>query len=107
MQIQNRRIKLLTAVLVLGAIAAWWVSGFQWQTTDAMAHTSNRALILAQQVQDPSNRKQPPAAKKPPTANGSKQKPTPKTTKETKPIKEFVPSEQIDADKAVDFPADI
>src|SRR5512139_2284634 len=74
-----------------------------------LPHISHRALFLAQaEKADVSPKKDPGPEKKDGTPGDTRTQEEPSQQKDKKPPpKDFVPSEKIDADKAVDFPADI
>jgi len=64
-------------------------------------------FVQAEKAADP-EKKEPGPEKKDSTSGDTRKQEEPSQQKDKKPQpKDFVPSEKIDADKAVDFPADI
>ena len=95
------------SILSLAIMVLQGTSEHQQVVNTLLAQSTNRAIVLTQQKQDQPTVTQPTTSKKPPVTSESEQEPSSKTKRESKPIREFVPSEQIRADKAVDFPVDI
>lgn len=82
---------------------------FGWHPGHSITGAPNLLALTAEQVQPPAPEKKQSAPEKVDTKNAQgeqEEKPSQQTDKK-KPPKDFQPTEKIDADKAVDFPADI
>lgn len=80
-----------------------------WETGFILADAPHRSGLLAQQGQSTApDRKEPTPEKQDTTTEKAGQnKEAPQQKDKKPPPRAFVPSEKIDADNAVDFPADI
>lgn len=83
--------------------------GFGWRPGYVLPDVPHPSVLAAEQVQTTApDKKQSTPEKEDTTKERGQQDGEPPQQRDKKPpLKEFVPSEKINADKAVDFPADI
>ena len=80
-----------------------------WRAGHILPDTVHHRAFAAQQVQTaaPEKKQSVPAEEDTKPGKGPQEVKPPPPTDKKPPTKDFQPSEKIDADKAVDFPADI
>ncbi|MEJ2729384.1 MAG: hypothetical protein P8185_12895 [Deltaproteobacteria bacterium] len=96
----NYKMLTLISVALLG-----FVAGINWAAR-AESSYQDRAIIAQNETQTATDEKNPPSteSKQPEIKTGEEQE---STAAQKRPLKDFKPSEQIEADQAVDFPYDI